>query len=348
MTKLASLAALLAVTVFAACSDDGPGSPADAAPLPPATGVDVLFVIDDSLTMAEEQAALADVYFEPFLAALETAHGSRPDLHIGVISTTIDVGYGITNCVPGDNGALRVGGPSGCPALNGSYISDVSDGSGGRSVNYTGAIGEVFSCQAQLGTDGCAFEQPLAALEASLGNLGNYGFFRLDAALAIVIVADEDDCSADDTTVYDPSPKDLDDPLGPLHSFRCFEFGVVCSPDEPRVEGVKTGCTVRTGSYLTDPAAVADAVHAFRPPGRVAVAVITGAPSAVAVGPDPENPENPALLPSCESALGPAAPGIRLQAFAAAFPGAGTTGSICDSSAAPLQTLADQIAALIE
>jgi hypothetical protein len=359
--------ACLGVSGLAGCSDDAPASPdaaphdapgevpdagPDAAPLPPATGVDLLFVVDDSGSMAEEQQALAQDYFGPFLTALETALGGRPDLHIGVISTNMGAGpYTITNCTGGgDQGALQVGGFDGCPALDGSYISDVSDGAGGRTVNYTGTIGEVFSCQAQLGTTGCGFEQPLASLAASLTNLGNAGFFRDDAVLGIVFLGDEDDCSADDPAIFDPDPalNDPSSPLGPLHSFRCFEFGVVCTPDEPRQVGAKTGCTVRTGSYLTDPAEVAAAVHAFRPPGRVAVATIIGDAEPVAVEMDPDVPDRWTLVPSCQTLDGRAYPGIRLRAFAAELEGASSTGSICGSFDGPLAALASEIAAMLQ
>src|SRR5688500_16619843 len=48
--------------------------------------VDILFVVDDSFSMAEEQAALA-AGLQSFIAAIDEA-GS--DFHIGVISTSAD------------------------------------------------------------------------------------------------------------------------------------------------------------------------------------------------------------------------------------------------------------------
>src|SRR6187399_1425207 len=50
----------------------------------PARGVDVLFVIDNGLETEEEHAALGEA-FDGFIAALVEAHGSKPDLHIGVV-----------------------------------------------------------------------------------------------------------------------------------------------------------------------------------------------------------------------------------------------------------------------
>ena len=54
-------------------------------------------------------------------------------------------------------------------------------------------------------------------------------FFRPEANLAIVILADEDDCS-----LLDPALLGTSAELGPLSAFRCFEHGVVCDPDAPR------------------------------------------------------------------------------------------------------------------
>ena len=82
----------------------------------------------------------------------------------------------------------------------------ISDASGGK--NYTGNLADVFSCIAPLGESGCGFEQSLLAVTHALGadNFDaqgipqpppeNAGFLRSDAALAIVMLTNEDDCSA--------------------------------------------------------------------------------------------------------------------------------------------------------
>src|SRR5688500_13857147 len=116
---------LASFLLLAACSS-GPGhAPGDDAPdpdaatpppdaevdYPPASGVDLLFVIDDSGTMAQEQDALASAFLDQFVADLEAAHGGRPDLHIGVISTNLGAGgYPIAGCEnAGDDGTLLTG-----------------------------------------------------------------------------------------------------------------------------------------------------------------------------------------------------------------------------------------------
>ena len=77
------------------------------------------------------------------------------------------------------------------------FISDI-----GGVRNYTGRLENVFTCIAALGETGCGFEHQFAAVPRALGADGrpapaeNQGFLRPDAYLAIVLVTNEDDCSA--------------------------------------------------------------------------------------------------------------------------------------------------------
>src|SRR5262249_59114045 len=77
----------------------------------------------------------------------------------------------------------------------------------------------------------------LAAVERALGPnapSGNAGFLRDYAFLGIVLITDEDDCSAPaDSQLFDPSQNSNADPLGPLASFRCTEFGILCGGQSP-------------------------------------------------------------------------------------------------------------------
>ena len=92
--------------------------------------VDILFVIDNSGSMAEEQASLAQ-NFNRFINVLENIEGGLPNVHIGVISTDVGAGpFGIQGCTGnGDNGSLQsapqVGG---CSPPSGAYIQDIDDG----------------------------------------------------------------------------------------------------------------------------------------------------------------------------------------------------------------------------
>jgi hypothetical protein len=332
--------ALAAALVVAGCGG-GSGAP-DAMPpdaSPPASGVDILFVMDDTASMDYRQEELA-ADFPGFLAALESALGTLPDLHIGVISTDMGAAdYGIHACDSSADGVLQTTARiSGCTPPPRPWIQNGDD------------IAGALSCIVQLGVGGCGFEQPLAALQRALTNPANDGF-RVDGhALAIMILTDEDDCSAIDPTVFDPD--DLDT-WGPLSSFRCFEHGVVCDPDAPRTSGDKLDCRPRDGVML-DPADVADALLADTPAGWLAVSIFAGDRDPVAVAPDPERPTEARMVPSCRSpSTGYADPGIRLGAFLDRLvPHLGpraSYSSICsDDLAPPLAAFAAQIAAMLD
>jgi hypothetical protein len=67
-------------------------------------------------------------------------------------------------------------------------------------VNFTGELSGVFGCLASnLGVEGCGFEHQLGALEWAFyleENKPQWDFLRPEAYLGIVILTDEDDCSA--------------------------------------------------------------------------------------------------------------------------------------------------------
>src|SRR3990167_8457413 len=73
--------------------------------------------------------------------------------------------------------------------------------SGGAPARVGGSMGR------GAGGGGCGFEPPLAAMRAALGPLAaNAGFLRPDAALAVLILADEDDCPVASPTFFAPAP----------------------------------------------------------------------------------------------------------------------------------------------
>ena len=354
-TWLALATALALMTL--GCGDDGPGPAFDAAvadasvvdaPDPDATpldatppdaaptataGLDVLFVVDNSGSMAEEQLTLR-ASFSQFVNSLETAYGSRPDLHVGVISTDMGAGpFQGTGCsMFGDNGNLRANPVCG---VADPYIIDIAEPGGGRTQNFSGTLTDAMSCIGDLGISGCGFEQPLAAVRRALDgtNPNNAGFLRQDTMLAVVIMSDEDDCSVTDTAMYDTSQNDINAPLGPLSSFRCFEFGVRCDPDQPRVPGPRSNCVVRENSaYMPTVQGFIDFLTGLRPPGDVFVATLQGDPTPVGVTLDPNINNIPALAPSCTSANGQAVPGVRLDVFRAGFPQRNLQASICQAN----------------
>ena len=294
--------------------------------------LDVLFVVDTSGSMLEEQRALVDAAGAQLFAQLAEDLGGPPDLHVAIVSTDVGVGVpGVPGCPETSaDGRFQIGGGAvGC-GIDGSYLRDVARPDGSRDRNFTGTITEAFSCAATLGTTGCGFEQPLEAVRRALD--GRYpehaGFLRADALLLVVFLTDEDDCSALDPQLYAAGG-----PLGPLSSFRCFEHGVVCEPDDPRTPGTKAGCVPRDDSaYLHPIATYAGFLGALKPvPGMVMLAGMYGPPDTVEVGTAATG--GPELRATC-AAPGTgveAAPAIRLDAVVQAFPSRFVFESMCES-----------------
>lgn len=312
--------------------------------------VDILFVIDNSLSMDEEQDSLSANFVE-FTNVLNAIDGGLPDVHIGVVST--DIGTGASGvCSPsGDNGTLQTAPRvAGCSPPTDAYISDVlNPNTGMRERNYTDSLAETFSCIAELGTAGCGFEQPLESMRRALNgsNINNAGFLRDNAYLAVILITDEDDCSTENNGMFDRADTAE---LGPLDSFRCFEFGVECEPDDdPRQPGPRQNCVPRESSdYMYEVQEYIDFLADVKgDPNLVFVAGIIGNASPVVVGVDPMDNE-PTLEPSCSSAAGIAAPGVRLQAFLDGFPTQSTSTTICNENLSDaLIQIADSLAVFV-
>jgi hypothetical protein len=191
-----------------------------------ANQLDLLFVIDTSGSNREEQAALAAA-MPALLTHLEQRPGGLPSTHIGVVSA--DMGAGPTpigsSCRPaGDRGALQVRAGCGLDPAQARFLS----AGAGREPNFTGTLAETAGCLVQLGIDGCGYEQHLVSMEAAVsprpGNSENWNFQRASALLAVVILADEDDCSGEPTSTFYQSVRP-----GEGMSLRCATLGHVCN-----------------------------------------------------------------------------------------------------------------------
>jgi hypothetical protein len=200
--------------------DDGTGDditnppPGDDQPPPPppsarCQAMDIVFVVDDSGSMAEEQSNLATSFpqFAAVLDQYEVAPGQPLDYRVALtttgrtMTTTIDLGMGfppISTTEVGDNGAFR----NTC-------------GSPKRWIDRTdGNLAQTLACRANVGTDGPgAAEMPLYG-----GMLGrsyritdgtNAGLLRDDALLALVMITDEDDCSRTDDNITMTPTQDI-------------------------------------------------------------------------------------------------------------------------------------------
>lgn len=296
--------------------------------------LDLLLVIDNSDSMEHEQKSLKQS-FPSDLERLRTAKLGQqlPDLRIGVISTDLGAGpYKVGKCRPGgDQARLQtLQTIAGCtppvdPWIAYSPGKTNVPGSGSALSRAKNA----FICISQLGTGGCGFEQPLEAMQTALDPTlqVNPGFLRPDAMLAVIFLSDEDDCSARDHRLYDPSSQGLTDPLGPLTSFRCFEFGVSCDcPGKAQCTrqdlGPRKNCVPRPNGLLYGTARYVKFLRQLKrsagypDPDLVFVAASAGPVQRVEVGLDGKLPT---LKPSCQTAMGYAVPGIRLEAVVRAL-----------------------------
>jgi MYXO-CTERM domain-containing protein len=203
--------------------------------------LDLLFVIDDASGMAEMQSKLYD-QIPNFLGVLMSLP-TPPDLHVAVISSDMgvpgsDQAASIGCTLTGDQGMFQAQPRGACTdstlAPGATFISV-----GHGVANYTAAsISEVLQCILPLGDEGCRFGLPLASIVRALGAdgapapAGNAGFLRGNASLAIIILSNEDDCSASSPTTalysLNNGPDNLINSIGPLAPYRCNEWGHLC------------------------------------------------------------------------------------------------------------------------
>jgi hypothetical protein len=337
--------------------------------------VDILFLIDDSPSMGDKQINLAN-NFPNFINVLSQIQGGLPDVHIGV--ATSDMGAkGAADSAPGPgigtigqggcsglgkNGDLQVFGASSLLSTGSKFIADTIQADGvTRTRNYSDPKGDgsglapAFAEMARAGFGGCGFEQHLEAVKQALdpNHLANAGFLRDDAYLAVIIIADEDDCSMSHSSLIATS----ENPLGPLQSFRCTRYGVICDQGGTTTTtmnqvGTKSQCHPSSDTtYLTDVAAYADALKKLKSdPSKVIVAGIIGAPDPFATELRPPSGSTtpiPALAHSCtyvgnDGKPEVADPPIRIKFFLDQFPNRSTFASICQKDlSGALQQIGD-------
>ncbi len=190
--------------------------------------IDLLFVIDNSGTMGEEQLNLA-ANFPKLIQQLEMLtdeKGNQIDPDVNILVTTTDMGH--PSCTPfqPDGYTPAQGRPvntpciqrlddftglgsnpkvieeactTGCPVAKGPldpYIHFDADGTNVPGDDVEGAL----SCIGPQGINGCGYEAPLESMLQAINpdaewNQGPRPFLRDDAILAIAIVTDEADCS---------------------------------------------------------------------------------------------------------------------------------------------------------
>ncbi len=318
-----------------------------AAPRP----LDLMLVIDDSPSMLDKQLALAST-FPQLVAKLEAFDGGLPDLQIAVVSTDMGVSSS-ADATPGPsigqvgNGGCAQRGKNGAfvvqpNVLRASATVNFLQHPRGGQPNYNGALVDALGTQVKLGAAGCGFEQTLRATKEALENPSNNGFVRPEASLAIVILSDEDDCSVRSSTFFGPESASL----GALQSFRCFRFGVECSPDTVTEVGAKSACRPRQTSELVDevaPYRAAALAAKGNDPRKLMLAAIVAPADAVAVelrSPPGGGAPQPTISHACvyndTTGMSAAAdPAVRLAAFVDEFEGAHVRETICSANLAP-------------
>ncbi|MCP4445296.1 MAG: hypothetical protein GY811_08130 [Myxococcales bacterium] len=299
--------------------------------------VDLLFVVDNTENMAERQEELGRL-FGDMLYNLALGNG-LPDLHIGVVSTDMGVGphsNAVSQCsAGGDGGMLMPPRARACADTADAFLSYGPDDRGSRIANFDGDLAGAFACMSNLGQTGCDYEQPLEAMRSSLfwAKAEGTGFVRPDSVLGIVVLTNEDDCSAFNSELFNPSAPGLS---GGSPNFRCFQTGVLCDGDDVYQAGSRDGCRPQPNSdFVTSVGDYVEFLEELKPnPADRVVTAIVGDPGQVAIDRDEKNMELE-LMVACQDERGAAAyPGIRLDAFAEAFANTGQTTSLCDSGIA--------------
>lgn len=156
------------------------------------TKVDLLFAIDNSGSMGDEQANLIAA-FPGFVTGIQNTLDSAESYHIGVV-TSDSYDYNEDGCRGIGHLVTQTGGDDSSNSACGPFAS------GFRWFDDTEPdLGATFACAAQVGTDGSGDEEQvngvLFATDANQNALGacNEGFLREDALLVVVIITDEED-----------------------------------------------------------------------------------------------------------------------------------------------------------
>ena len=171
--------------------------------------VDILFVVDNSNSMCEEQKRLQE-NFDAFIQILESVNA---EFQIAVVNTdmvSLTDGSGQLRTGPGsyveNAGQCSEALPdtSFCDGRTlGPILKKETYAPSGGEWNLT-QLQEDFSCLALTGIDGSKTEMGLGSMRQALETAGEE-FFRPGSILAVVFVTDENDCS-DGTVGFDYGP----------------------------------------------------------------------------------------------------------------------------------------------
>jgi len=152
--------------------------------------VDFLFVIDNSGSMADEQAKLVSNY-PTFVEGIRETLDRLESVHVGVVTTdAYSASSGDCRTIGGL--VTRTGGRDSSQSVCGPYAE------GHNFMTDADDLTAAFACAARVGTSGSGSEgivsAPVAAIAPPLTDPGqcNEGFLRDDALLVLFVITDED------------------------------------------------------------------------------------------------------------------------------------------------------------
>jgi hypothetical protein len=208
--------------------------------------LDVLFVIDNSGTMGEEQANLAAnfPYLVEKLRGITDVEGNPVNADVNIMVTTTDFGHPLCSPFEKPDYDPAKGSPiaTACvdrlerftglgmnPLMIQTACTDVCKSSvvpADPFINFDpemsnvinadpnggDPVAQALSCIGPQGIDGCGMEAPLETMLQALDpnkawNQGDKPFLRDGAVLAIVVMTDEAECSVKDYSYFDPMAK---------------------------------------------------------------------------------------------------------------------------------------------
>lgn len=329
---------VLALILLAACGSAPPGEVDDCSrdlSLPGRVSTDILFVIDNSGSMEEEQARIAEELGTFVSVLLDSA--VENDFQVGVITT--DVTRNTLSC-SGDETRFRAFEQAGILQTAKNLDGQILDPDGPRILRHDdpGFLTK-FAALVGQGIVGSGQEMPLEAVRRALAAPENEGFLRPRARLLVVIVTDEDDCSDPTGTALALEPRCGDEPTCSSDA-DCGGEGIYCLPDGQERRCIPNTCDTAAGRAALAP--VSTYVDFLRrlddgDGGRREV-------SLAVIGPVDPSDLSPAR---CRSATDEAqGTGVRLGEAARAFGDAGLLASICSPSyGASLRDAAELVAA---
>jgi hypothetical protein len=173
---------------------DNTGSGGDTGEARQCEKMDIIFVVDDSGSMSEEQSNLASNFpmFAQLLDSYTVGNGQPLDYRIAVTTTGRPIDYNID--LGGGFGTV----PEHETGPDGAFLNNCNNPK--RWLEKTDAnMAQTLGCRANVGTSGASIEMPLLmskrALAERVQDNTNAGFIRSDALLAVVVLTDEDDAS---------------------------------------------------------------------------------------------------------------------------------------------------------